>query len=61
ARQLRDELRVVSSGGFAAALKNTGPPLRTANRSTILLLDWGPSMGRHPAGHSPAPGTAAAG
>jgi molybdate transport system substrate-binding protein len=39
-----DEVRVVSSGGFAAALKALAPEFehRTGHR---LVLQWGPSMG----------------
>ncbi|MBA4710447.1 substrate-binding domain-containing protein [Aquitalea aquatica] len=39
-----DELRVVSSGGFAAALKTLAPRFEQQT-GHHLLLDWGPSMG----------------
>ena len=39
-----DEVRVVSSGGFAAALKELAPRFEQATGNT-LVLQWGPSMG----------------
>ena len=39
-----DELHVVSSGGFAAALKELAPQFERASGNT-LVLQWGPSMG----------------
>ena len=39
-----EELRVVSSGGFAAALKELAPQYEKASGNT-LVLQWGPSMG----------------
>ena len=39
-----EEVRVVSSGGFAAALKELAPGYEKATGNT-LVLQWGPSMG----------------
>lgn len=41
---LAEELHVVSSGGFAAALKELAPQYEKASGNT-LVLEWGPSMG----------------
>jgi molybdate transport system substrate-binding protein len=39
-----DEIRVVSSGGFAAAYKTLAPAFEKATGNT-LVAEWGPSMG----------------
>lgn len=39
-----EELRIVSSGGFAAALKELAPQYEKVTGNT-LIIQWGPSMG----------------
>ncbi|MBV9248101.1 MAG: substrate-binding domain-containing protein [Acetobacteraceae bacterium] len=41
------EIRVVSSGGFAAAYRALAPEFERATGNT-LITDWGPSMGQTP-------------
>lgn len=41
---LADEIRVVSSGGFATALRELGPQFEKATGHTLISA-WGPSMG----------------
>ena len=41
---MAEEVKVVSSGGFAAALKELAPQFEQATGNT-LVLQWGPSMG----------------